>query len=186
MTWAGSKARSSLRQSPAATCRFIGPKATSSFGAVSPTPLVECRITMRASKSKKSTTVNDKAVARTSFIEVAGVRGDLTLIEQFDEIEVRRIAGGYSQSDVDSVAREEPLEIRVRGRSVAVTMRTPGHDAELAAGFLLSEGLLHRRSDIVEIASCGSAVTPENVLNVFLSPGIKVDFSRLTRHVFAS
>src|SRR5437867_3865155 len=49
----------------------------------------------------------------------------------------------------DSLAREEPLEIRVRGRSVAVTMRTPGHDRELAAGFLLSEGLINHRDQII-------------------------------------
>src|SRR2546421_11361163 len=84
----------------------------------------------------------------------------------------------------DVVAREEPLEIRVRGQSVAITMRTPGDDRELAAGFLLSEGIIHRRSDVLEIAVCQTATHPENTLNVFLSPGVEVDFARLTRHVF--
>ena len=87
---------------------------------------------------------------------------------------------------MDSVAREEPLEIRVRGQSVAVTMRTPGHDEELAAGFLLSEGLLRTRADVVEIAPCAQAEARGNTLNVFLAPTVEFDPARLTRHVFAS
>src|SRR5947208_10386298 len=86
----------------------------------------------------------------------------------------------------DFIAREEPLEIRVRGRSIAVTMRTPGHDAELAAGFLLSEGILARRDEVIEISPCVTAETPENVLNVFLSSKVAVGFALLSRHVFAS
>ncbi|HLK44832.1 MAG TPA: formate dehydrogenase accessory sulfurtransferase FdhD, partial [Acidimicrobiales bacterium] len=54
------------------------------------------------------------------------------------KVQVVRIPGG---DDVDAVAVEEPLEIRINGRPVAVTMRTPGHDEELALGFALSEGL---------------------------------------------
>jgi FdhD protein len=86
----------------------------------------------------------------------------------------------------DKLAREEPLEIRVSGQSVAVTMRTPGHDEELAAGFLLTEGLIHQREDVVTIAHCPAAAAPQNTLNVFLAPSLKVDLTRLTRHVFAS
>src|SRR5256886_17627416 len=86
----------------------------------------------------------------------------------------------------DSLAREEPLEIRVRGRSVAVTMRTPGHDRELAAGFLLSEGLIHHRDQIIEIAPCLESDAPENTLNVFLAPSVEINFESLTRRVFAS
>jgi len=88
----------------------------------------------------------------------------------------------------DALAVEEPLEIRVRGRSVAVTMRTPGRDDELAAGFLLSEGLIRQRSDVVEIAHCrrGETANYQNTLNVFLSPAVDVNFEQLTRHVFAS
>jgi FdhD protein len=95
-------------------------------------------------------------------------------------------AGRKRQIERDSLVREEPLEIRLRGRSVAVTMRTPGQDRELAAGFLLSEGIVRESADIVEIAACRESNDPDNVLNVFLSPAVEVDFDRLTRHVFAS
>jgi len=94
--------------------------------------------------------------------------------------------GAKPKRQADAVAREEPLEIRVRGRSVAVTMRTPGHDRELAAGFLLTEGIIHRIEEVVAIAPCLEGATPENIINVFLAPTIEVDFQQLTRHVFAS
>src|SRR5690349_17325143 len=90
---------------------------------------------------------------------------------------------------VDELAEEEPLEIRVRGQAIAVTMRTPGHDEELAAGFLLTEGILHRRADIVEIGHCRaepSAALTGNILNVFLAPNVELDLNRLTRHVFSA
>ena len=88
----------------------------------------------------------------------------------------------------DAVVREEPLEIRVRGRSVAVTMRTPGHDQELAAGFLLTEGLVQQPQDIIEITPCqqGEVEGAENILNVFLAPSVEIDVGKLTRHFFAS
>ena len=88
----------------------------------------------------------------------------------------------------DSLAVEEPLEIRVRGRSIAITMRTPGHDQELAAGFLLTEGVIAQRSDIIEIAHCqqGEAVDRDNILNAYLAPNVELDLEKLTRHVFAS
>src|SRR5207245_2313913 len=66
------------------------------------------------------------------------------------------------------------------------TMRTPGLDQELAAGFLLTEGIIHDRSDVVEIAPCAESDQPQNTLNVFLPASASVDLERLTRHVFAS
>lgn len=101
---------------------------------------------------------------------------------------VRWRNGAEPRCETDFLACEEPLEIRVRGQSVAVTMRTPGHDAELAAGFLLTEGLVTHRADIIEIAHCqqGEAAQLGNTLNVFLAPTVVVDFEQLTRHVFAS
>jgi FdhD protein len=85
----------------------------------------------------------------------------------------------------DELAEEEPLEIRVRGRAISVTMRTPGHDAELAAGFLLTEGIIRAPQDVIRIEHCGRN-EEGNVLNVLLAPEVPVDFERLTRHVFAS
>jgi FdhD protein len=98
---------------------------------------------------------------------------------------VKRDARGI-KSAVDFLAAEEPLEIRVRGRSVAVTMRTPGHDRELAAGFLLTERIISKRRELVDIRTCTASVEPQNTLDVFLRSGVEVDFARLTRHVFAT
>jgi FdhD protein len=112
-------------------------------------------------------------------------------------------AGKFS-ADHDSVAVEEPLEIRVGGRSVAVVMRTPGHDRELAAGFLVTEGIVRRREDVLDMVRCTTRAEmgdagaterkgerdrdydPENVLDVLLAPSANVDLARLTRHVFTS
>jgi FdhD protein len=99
---------------------------------------------------------------------------------------LRRHGTGTAKSQKDVLAAEEPLEIRVQGRSVAVTMRTPGHDRELTAGFLLTEGIIHERKDVIEIMHCRAAAAPENTLNVFLAPALKIDFTQLTRHVFAT
>src|SRR3954464_2961302 len=99
--------------------------------------------------------------------------------------DIHRYANGQLTRDSDELAVEEPLEIRVKNRAVSVTMRTPGHDEELAAGFLLTEGMIHARSDVVRIEPCVQA-RAGNVLNVVLSSSAKVDFEKLTRHVFAS
>jgi len=85
----------------------------------------------------------------------------------------------------DELATEEPLEIRVRGRAVTVTMRTPGEDADLAAGFLLTEGLIRSAADVVRIATCPRS-EEGNRIDVTLAPDVVVDFEKLTRHVFAS
>lgn len=101
------------------------------------------------------------------------------------KVSVIRWEGGRSRSLTDQLAVEEPLEIRVDTRSVAVVMRTPGHDEELAAGFLLTEGLVKQREHIREIR-CDPRNKAGNVVDVFLAPDVTVDFARLTRHVFAA
>jgi FdhD protein len=67
------------------------------------------------------------------------------------EVAIRRVKGSVESEDGDFLAVEEPLEIRVEGNSVAVVMRTPGEDRELAAGFLVTEGLLHVAGDVIDI-----------------------------------
>lgn len=80
------------------------------------------------------------------------------------------------------------MEIRIRGRSVAVTMRTPGHDRELAAGFALTENLIKNPKQLLDVAHCrrGDAEHPENIVNVFLDASAELDWEKLTRHFFAS
>ncbi|MEY3230538.1 MAG: formate dehydrogenase accessory sulfurtransferase FdhD [Planctomycetota bacterium] len=84
----------------------------------------------------------------------------------------------------DAVAAEEPLEIRVAGRSVSITMRTPGHDDELALGFLVGEGLIRGRGDVVHVRPCD--IAQGGSVDVLVAPHVPIDFASLTRHVFAS
>lgn len=101
-------------------------------------------------------------------------------------VEISRLIQGEARLCVgDAVATEEPLEIRVEGRSLAVVMRTPGHDEELTAGFLLTEGIIRERSQIFEISACPSRSEGQgNVVDVLLA-GTEVNWDSLTRHVFS-
>src|SRR5688500_7280124 len=92
---------------------------------------------------------------------------------------ILRYRDGHVDADTDHLAVEEPLEIRVRGRAVSVTMRTPGHDDELAAGFLLSESIITRPSDVLRVEPC-DRTDAGNLVNVVLAPTVHVDFDRLT------
>jgi FdhD protein len=102
---------------------------------------------------------------------------------------VRRVrARRVTRVAVDVLAVEEPLELRVRGRSVAVVMRTPGHDADLAAGFLLTEGIVRSADDLYDVLQCRDTdvrANAGNVVEAVLAPKVRVDFDRLTRHVFS-
>lgn len=90
----------------------------------------------------------------------------------------------------DSVAIEEPLEIRVcraeesvPGRAIAVTMRTPGHDAELVAGYLVSEGIVRTRADLAGVHRCGDS---GNVMRAHLGAGVTLDLQRVERNFYTS
>lgn len=106
-------------------------------------------------------------------------------MQMFTPTSLVRWNEGEASTVTDELVAEEPLEIRVCGRAISVTMRTPEHDAELAAGFLLSEGVVRRREDILRIQSCGPTQCGNRV-NVILQAGVSVGFEKLTRHVFAA
>jgi FdhD protein len=88
----------------------------------------------------------------------------------------------------DDLAGEEPLEIRVNGTAVSVTMRTPGDDFELAAGFLLAEGIVQSRDDIGRIAyGCLADRRPSgNIVDVALKDDAPLDVERFGRHFVAA
>ena len=69
---------------------------------------------------------------------------------------VLRLSAEHHGSHPDRLAVEEPMELRVAGHALAVTMRTPGHDVELAHGFLLTEGVIGSRGDVVSARYCSS------------------------------
>jgi len=112
----------------------------------------------------------------------------LKLSEQVRATPVVEWNGGEPRSLQDEVAVEEPIEIRVGGTAVSVTMRTPGDDFELAAGFLFTERILSGPDDIASIVyGDGPDKRPSaNVVNVTLRAGKTVDLARLTRHFYAA
>lgn len=99
--------------------------------------------------------------------------------------EIVKWNGQAARSEPDQLAEEAPLEIRVCGRPISVTMRTPGEDEELAVGFLLSEGVIGRPRDVLRAKRCVHD-QEGNVVNVLLARHVRVNLERLTRHVFAS
>ncbi|SBU96211.1 FdhD protein [Streptomyces sp. Ncost-T6T-1] len=101
---------------------------------------------------------------------------------------VLRVREGNASYRPDTLAAEEPMEIRVGGRPLAVTMRTPGDDFDLAAGFLVSEGVLHRAGDVAGIRYCAGATADGgntyNVVDVGLAPGVAAPDPSLERNFY--
>jgi FdhD protein len=110
------------------------------------------------------------------------------------QIDALRDVGNARRNDV--IAVEEPLEIRLMrdglpeadenggtGRSISITMRTPGHDAELAVGFLYGEGVLRERGDVVDTGFCGST---GNILRVTARADLPLDLARVTRNFYTT
>ncbi|MBB4933432.1 FdhD protein [Lipingzhangella halophila] len=91
-----------------------------------------------------------------------------------DRRRIVRLRAGTRAERPDTLVVEEPLEVRVDGQSLAVTMRTPGHDFDLAAGFLVTEGVLVSPDDIAAQRYCAGAQPDSeyNIVDVTLAPGV--------------
>jgi FdhD protein len=105
---------------------------------------------------------------------------DLTQVTEWND--------GITSRKDDFLAAEEPLEIRIGENPLSVTMRTPGHDLELAAGFLFTEGLIHRRDQITALEHATNDVDGKrgNVVRAELVAEVLPDFDKLRRHFFAA
>jgi FdhD protein len=112
-------------------------------------------------------------------------------------VDISKITNGQQASLQDSVAVEEPLEIRIgfstpdgrATRSVSITMRTPGNDEELAAGFLYGESIISHAGDIASIEVCGPPAPDSgnhNVIRVDLRADVEFDLGRLQRHFYTT
>jgi len=107
--------------------------------------------------------------------------------------DVTRVSAAGAIAGSDQLAIEEPLEIRLlwsggKEKTISITMRTPGEDHELALGFLFTEGIVERPSEIQQIESCGATAQEglRNVVKVTLTATVKPDLARLERHFYTS
>ena len=109
-------------------------------------------------------------------------------------VTARRPASHLTAGDVttrpETLAVEEPLELRVNGSAITVTMRTPGADVELAQGFLLTEGVIGQRDDIATVQYCrgvgDDGANTYNVLDVTTAPGIQMPDLDVTRNFYTT
>jgi FdhD protein len=104
--------------------------------------------------------------------------------------QVRKLSAHGERRRADALAAEEPMEIRVDGKALAVTMRTPGHDVELAHGFLLTEGVIGSREDIRTARYCDSVDdtgrNTYNVLDLTLAPGVPPPETGVERNFYTT
>ncbi|HEY2931234.1 MAG TPA: formate dehydrogenase accessory sulfurtransferase FdhD [Acidobacteriota bacterium] len=108
-----------------------------------------------------------------------GRAADVALVLEWNDRQVRRVA--------DSLVAEEPLELRIDDFPLTVTMRTPGHDLELAAGFLFTEGLIQDRSQIVDLRyGMGVEGAPSGNIVQIKTDGVPIDRERMQRNFFVA
>jgi len=107
---------------------------------------------------------------------------------------VRHVTADDAVARPETLVVEEPLEIRVNGTPITVNMRTPGSDIELAQGFLLTEGVIGRRDDVLTVRYCrgatedgsGFSQNTYNVLDVTLAPGVQMPDVDVTRNFYTT
>lgn len=113
------------------------------------------------------------------------------------KLAISKVAPSARRTATDTVAVEEPLEIQVTAataagaaaRSVSITMRTPGSDAELALGFLLTEGIIDSPRQVKSVALFGEPAADtglQNIVRVEFAAGVDVDLGRLERHFYTT
>ena len=105
--------------------------------------------------------------------------------------QIQRISADNSfESANDTLAVEEPLEIRIgfgkEHRAISITMRTPGNDFELAAGFLFTEGILESSGQIKSIKHCGKFPNNQNTVRLDLTENTTIDFKKLERNFYTT
>lgn len=105
---------------------------------------------------------------------------DVTLVHEWNEGELR--------AQQDYLVSEEPLEIRINGRPLSVTMRTPGNDLELTAGFLFTEGIIDRAEQIVSIEHTNECKPAErgNIVDVKFATDTEFDWEATRRNFFSA
>lgn len=111
---------------------------------------------------------------------------------------LQKFAYNNFNEEIDHIAVEEPLEIRVLyqnedgekiNRTISVTMRTPGHDSDLALGFLYTEGIIQGLSDVLDVSHCGPVLNQamaQNIVRVNLEKNVRVKLSSLERNSFTN
>ena len=110
------------------------------------------------------------------------------------EMQIQRVSSDSILFKTDILAVEEPLEIRLgfiengekNHKAVSITMRTPGNDFELAAGFLFTEGILNSKEQINSIKHCGKFPNNQNTVRLDLSESTKIDFEKLQRNFYTT
>ena len=112
-------------------------------------------------------------------------------------VDINRVEGKQNLAQCDTVAVEEPLEIQLysltatgsAARSISITMRTPGADADLALGFLLTEGIIQSAAQVVAVTHHGEPAAGsglQNIVRVEIRPDVEIDLARLERHFYTT
>lgn len=131
-------------------------------------------------RSARTAHTRDASIREAEAHEVNVRNVDVTLVHEWND--------GAVRAQQDYLVGEEPLEIRVNGQALSVTMRTPGNDLELAAGFLFTEGIIERADQIVSIEHATECKATErgNIVEVKLAGNVQLDLEKALRNFFSA